>query len=82
MYGRSNADQVSFAGGGGDLSGSFDMWGTAVNFFYDIPTAGPFRPYAVAEFPTPSRTHGACFWDIVSWEREDRIMKRGDSPAW
>ncbi len=48
MYGRSNADQVSFAGGGGDLSGSFDMWGAAVNFFYDIPTGGPFRPYVGA----------------------------------
>ena len=45
MYGRSDADHVSFSGGGGDLSGYFDMWGATVDFFYDIPTGISLRPY-------------------------------------
>jgi opacity protein-like surface antigen len=48
MYGRNDADRVSFSGGGGDLSGYFDTWGTAVNLFYDIPTDVRFRPYVGA----------------------------------
>jgi opacity protein-like surface antigen len=48
MYGRNNADHVSFSGGGGDLSGYFDMWGATANLFYDIPTGVRFRPYVGA----------------------------------
>jgi OOP family OmpA-OmpF porin len=48
MYGRSNADHVSFSGGGGDLSGYYDMWGATVNFFYDIPIGVRIRPYVGA----------------------------------
>ena len=48
MYGRNDADRVSFSGGGGDLSGYFDMWGATVNLFYDIPTGVRFRPYVGA----------------------------------
>ena len=48
MYGRNDADRISFSGGGGDLSGYFDMWGGTVNFFYDIPTSVRLRPYVGA----------------------------------
>lgn len=48
MYGRSDADHVSFSGGGGDLSGYYDMWGATVNIFYDIPVGARFRPYVGA----------------------------------
>jgi len=44
-YGRSDADHVSFSGGGGDLSGYFEMWGATVNFYYDVPTGTRLRPY-------------------------------------
>ena len=45
LYGRSDADCVSFSGGGGQVSGYYDMWGGTANFFYDIPTGTNFRPY-------------------------------------
>jgi opacity protein-like surface antigen len=45
LYGRSHADRVSFSGGGGDLSGYYDMWGGTVNLFYDFPTGTRFMPY-------------------------------------
>lgn len=48
MYGRSDADHISFSGGGGDLSGYFALWGATINFFYDIPTGTRFRPYVGA----------------------------------
>jgi opacity protein-like surface antigen len=48
MYGRSDADHITFSGGGGDLSGYYGMWGATVNFYYDIPTNTPFRPYVGA----------------------------------
>lgn len=48
LYGRSDADHVSFSGGGGDLSGYYDMWGITANFYYDIPTGTKFRPYVGA----------------------------------
>jgi opacity protein-like surface antigen len=48
MYGRNDADRVSFSGGGGDLSGYFDMWGATANLYYDIPTGVRFRPYVGA----------------------------------
>jgi opacity protein-like surface antigen len=48
MYGRSDVDRISFAGGGGDLTGYYDMWGATINFFYDIPTGTKVRPYVGA----------------------------------
>ena len=48
LYGRSDADHVTFSGGGGDVSGYYDMWGVTANFFYDIPTGTKFRPYVGA----------------------------------
>lgn len=48
IYGRSDADRVSFSGGGGDVTGYYDMWGALVSFFYDIPTGTKFRPYVGA----------------------------------
>lgn len=48
MYGRSGADHISFSGGGGDLSGYFDLWGATINFYYDLPTGTGFRPYVGA----------------------------------
>jgi len=45
LYGRNDADHVSFSGGGGDVSGYYDMWGGTANFFYDIPTGTNFSPY-------------------------------------
>lgn len=45
LYGRSHADHVSFPGGGGDLSGYYDMWGATVNLLYDFSTGTRFRPY-------------------------------------
>jgi opacity protein-like surface antigen len=46
VHGRSDGDDIEFSGGGGSLSGYFDMRGAAVNFFYDIPAGAKFRPYA------------------------------------
>lgn len=48
LYGRSDADNVTFSGGGGDVSGYYDMWGGTANFFYDIPTGTKFTPYVGA----------------------------------
>jgi opacity protein-like surface antigen len=48
MYGRNDADRVSFAGGGGPLSGYYDLYGATINFFYDIPTTISIRPYVGA----------------------------------
>ena len=48
LYGRSDADRVSFKGGGGDVSGYYDMWGGTINFYYDIPTGTKFMPYVGA----------------------------------
>ena len=48
LYGRSDADRVTFSGGGGDVSGYYDMWGVTANFFYDIPTGTQLRPYVGA----------------------------------
>ncbi len=48
LYGRSDGNDVSFSGGGGDLSGYVDMYGATINFFYDIPTGARFRPYVGA----------------------------------
>ena len=48
LYGRSNADYIRFSGGGGDVSGYYDMWGVTANFYYDIPTGTKFRPYVGA----------------------------------
>jgi opacity protein-like surface antigen len=48
MYGRSDADHVTFSGAGGDVSGYYDMWGGTANFYYDIPTGTKFSPYVGA----------------------------------
>jgi|GEM_PF-3187620 opacity protein-like surface antigen len=44
-YGRHEASDIRFAGGGGDLSGHYNLWGAVVNVFYDIPTGVRLRPY-------------------------------------
>lgn len=45
LYGRNNVERIRFSGGGGEMSGYYDLWGATVNFFYDIPTGARFRPY-------------------------------------
>jgi len=44
-YGRHEASDIRFAGGGGDLSGHYTLWGATVNVFYDFPTGVRLRPY-------------------------------------
>ncbi|PKN18963.1 MAG: hypothetical protein CVU71_09245 [Deltaproteobacteria bacterium HGW-Deltaproteobacteria-6] len=48
MYGRNDVKDIRFAGGGGDLSGYYDLWGATMNLFYDIPVGFRFRPYVGA----------------------------------
>jgi OmpA-OmpF porin, OOP family len=48
LYDRNDADRVSFTGGGGALSGYYDMLGATLNFFYDVPTGTRLRPYVGA----------------------------------
>lgn len=45
LYSRNDADRVRFVGGGGEVSGYYDMQGATLNFFYDVPTGLRFRPY-------------------------------------
>ena len=47
-YGRSDVKDIRFVGGGGDMTGYYDLWGATINFFYDIPTGIRLRPYAGA----------------------------------
>ncbi|MDP2853123.1 MAG: outer membrane beta-barrel protein [Smithellaceae bacterium] len=48
MYGRNDVKDIRFVGGGGDMSGYYDLWGATMNLFYDIPTGIRFRPYVGA----------------------------------
>ncbi|MEE9911788.1 MAG: outer membrane beta-barrel protein [Deltaproteobacteria bacterium] len=48
QYGRNEVKDIRFVGGGGDMSGYYDLWGATINFFYDIPTGVRFRPYVGA----------------------------------
>ena len=45
LYAQSNADDIRFATGGGDLSGYYKMWGGSINAYYDIPTTHKLCPY-------------------------------------
>lgn len=48
LYGRNDADHISFSGGGGDVSGHYEIWSATANLFYDIPTGMKLRPYVGA----------------------------------
>lgn len=48
LYGRNDVKDIHFTGGGGDMTGYYDLWGAAINFFYDIPAGFRFRPYVGA----------------------------------
>jgi opacity protein-like surface antigen len=48
LYGRFDADSIRFLEGGGALSGYFDLRGTSVQVFYDLPTGTRLRPYVGA----------------------------------
>jgi len=48
MYGRNDVKDIRFVGGGGDMSGYYDLWGATMNLFYDLPVGSRFRPYVGA----------------------------------
>jgi OmpA-OmpF porin, OOP family len=48
MYDRNDVKDIRFSGGGGNMSGYYDLWGATVNLFYDVPTGVRIRPYVGA----------------------------------
>lgn len=48
LYDRNPVKDIRFSGGGGTMSGYYDLWGAMVNVFYDIPTGVRLRPYVGA----------------------------------
>ena len=48
LYGRFDADRISFAEGGGALSGYFDLLGATVDVLHELPMGTRLRPYVGA----------------------------------
>ncbi len=48
LYGRNDGNDISFAGGGGDVTGRYEWSGALINLYYDIPTGVGVRPYVGA----------------------------------